>query len=939
LVANALLYGGVIAGFSLVLVGAWWVFGPGPRRVRAYNRAQRELRQGRWQDALTIVKALQTGRLSLAWQGRLRSAEGECHHAAAEKLLREKDYEESLRHFQTATELLRLDGAERRSRVVDFMLADVRQQFAACKSATDNQAVQALIARVLRVQSPCPEATFWQGLCHVREGNLEAAMTALLASHEDGGKRCLDPPLYLGTLRIRTGRVQEGLRMLGEANRVESTCPLVSLELGVGMVAANGDSALASRALQRALGPRGLAPLAKQPQRLWTDTFPEGRSYVQRLAARYPFTCPVFGSDVAAIARQGEYALAQAEYRQAHFREAADRYARLLQDEPPSAPLLRGLGLSLARLELYDQAYKHLRAALDMDEAQDPLAAGYLALCGALGRPIRAEDRARNVEWAIGLLGRYDLPGNAEWARINSAVFAAARALEIPVSREDQERLCEALRSVDATDAEAASAYDHLAASFPEAVRPEYAWLYCRAAQLHGVTSSQDMELFGRTFREEDAARAFFAARQWEISETAYTYLERCAAQRPGHFPEEFGPGYPLRGEAMLVDRSEQLEAADHADAALAAADVLARLAPSSVRAHDRLAQLHYRRGDLDRTASFLMRCQELAPADPRPAIKRAIVEQQRGNATERDNAIRHGLDSSRGKQRAAVAYFGARLALASVGLVETSAPTARPVSLEDSPLPTNAGEARAVDWNRAKDLLQIAVKEDPGHVEALAALAMSLAASDDRPGLVELARHVGAVETREARFHYLAAVCHLAADDYSGVLEACRRARATADSTLAVECEYLEGWAHWRLGDDSAAAMAFGKVAHSPSSPSADVARALAAHLAFARRDYDSAAASWQVIAQQRRAEWGLDEPLRQTIFLSALTALHAERFEEAAEKFREGGRLGLRDRRLGSLLTLSLVKAGQQILYKFGDASEGGVNPVSALETGWPE
>ena len=52
---------------------------------------------------------------------------------------------------------------------------------------------------------------------------------------------------------------------------------------------------------------------------------------------------------------------------------------------------------------------------------------------------------------------------------------------------------------------------------------------------------------------------------------------------------------------------------------------------------------------------------------------------------------------------------------------------------------------------------------------------------------------------------------------------------------------------------------------------------------------------------------------------------ALHAEHFAAAADKLREAGRLGSRDRRLGSLLTLSLIKAGQRALYEGrGDLAE---------------
>jgi hypothetical protein len=173
-------------------------------------------------------------------------------------------------------------------------------------------------------------------------------------------------------------------------------------------------------------------------------------------------------------------------------------------------------------------------------------------------------------------------------------------------------------------------------------------------------------------------------------------------------------------------------------------------------------------------------------------------------------------------------------------------------------------------------------------------------------------------VETAEARFHYLAAVCHLAATDYPRAIEACRRAQPTADAALAVECEYVAGWAHLERGDETAAAVSFENVGRCSTSPSAELARALAARLALGREDYYSATELWKAIEPQRRTEWGLEEPLRQTVFLSALTALHAGQFAEAGEKFREAGQLGLRDRRMGELLVLSLVKAGQRLLYQ---------------------
>src|SRR5262249_52391742 len=153
---------------------------------------------------------------------------------------------------------------------------------------------------------------------------------------------------------------------------------------------------------------------------------------------------------------------------------------------------------------------------------QDPkhhLTAGYLALCGALGKPTQEDDRPRNVAWAIRLLSRFPITGDAEWARICSAVFAAARDLALPVGVEDQLRLCNLLASVNATDPAAAAAYDHLAATFADWVRPEYAWLYCRAAQQHGFAGQRDLDLFARTFQADavEGARAFFRERGWDL--------------------------------------------------------------------------------------------------------------------------------------------------------------------------------------------------------------------------------------------------------------------------------------------------------------------------------------------------------------------------------------------------------------------------------------
>src|SRR5262249_10819214 len=158
------------------------------------------------------------------------------------------------------------------------------------------------------------------------------------------------------------------------------------------------------------------------------------------------------------------------------------------------------------------------------------------------------------------------------------------------LAAEDQERLCDTLAAVHAADLAAAAAYAQVAATFPDAVKPIYAWLYCQAARVHGVSTDQDLDLFARTFRDSGAARACFTARGWDFGEVEYTYLERCAARRPGVLPEELGPDYAVKGEAFLLERSRQEEEAGRGDGAITVGEVLLRLLPTSTAGHDRLA-------------------------------------------------------------------------------------------------------------------------------------------------------------------------------------------------------------------------------------------------------------------------------------------------------------------------------------------------------------
>jgi tetratricopeptide (TPR) repeat protein len=897
-----------LVAFFLLACGAglYLLVGPGPVRSRAYHRARRALEQGEWRTALASIEALQSARLPPAWQDKLRSLAGEGRQAATDAALKEKQYEEAMEQSLQAASLLGTPEADARARVVDAMLAESRRLFSAGPDAND-ETLQ-LLGRVLALQSPCPEARFWQALCFYRRGEVDLALAGLTTAYEQAGKTAIDPAFYLGAVLHKVGRTQEGLRYLGEANRVDAGCPFVTWQMGVSLIASGGDSGLALRALQRALGTRGLPLWSHAPQRAWVEAFPEGRSYVRRLAAKYPYVCPVLGGDLNALILEGQFALAQAHYRQGGFQEAADLFNKLLQNTAPTPALLRAFGLALARLGRYDQAYKPLRTALEQEEPKDPYTAAYLALCGAMAPPRQPEDKPKNVAWAVRLLARYVPAGDAELAGILSTVHAEARALQLPLSAEEETQLCDVLASVAAVDAPSAQAYTHLAVAYPESVKPIHAWLYTHAASVHDLHGERDLDLFARTFRDPAPAREYFAQRQWNFDDAEYTYLKRSAAVSPGRFPEPLGPDYAARGEEFLLTRSRAEEAAGRKDAALECVEVLLRLAPPSLEGHDRLACLHYRNGNMDRAAALLAGWHRLNPVDHWPLIRQAIIEQQRGNAQARADAIDQALGLTRGRQRAAIAFLGARLALQAAFGRNKGADEAKEKNAESAP-PNPEALAQAAA------LLQSCLHEDPNHIEALWKLAAVRSAAGDRPALAAQAAAMDRPSVTDARFHYLGAICYLAARDYAKAVELGQRA-AAGDATLTAESHYVMAWAHLHLNNGDAARQSLMKAA-AAGTPSATYARALLGQQSFARSAYDEAIRWWNQIDPRRRAEWKLDEPLRQTVLLAGLTAYEKGKYELAAERIREAGRLGLRDRRLGSLLTLALVKAGQRLLF----------------------
>src|SRR5437667_11909304 len=87
LLLSLLIYGS-LALFP-VLLGVLYLWGGrGPRRRRAYRRAQRALQVKSWRDGLAAVECIKgLGRLPARWEQRVREVEGECQRLAGDDAL------------------------------------------------------------------------------------------------------------------------------------------------------------------------------------------------------------------------------------------------------------------------------------------------------------------------------------------------------------------------------------------------------------------------------------------------------------------------------------------------------------------------------------------------------------------------------------------------------------------------------------------------------------------------------------------------------------------------------------------------------------------------------------------------------------------------------------------------------------------------------------
>jgi Flp pilus assembly protein TadD/TolA-binding protein len=887
--------------------GLWWLWGSGPRCWRAQRRVRQQLAAGDWQKALDTVQQLAERPWSSRQRRQVQELQAACYLAASQACLTARQFDTALTYGLQAARLRGQDEGPVRRRVAAAMLAQARLLFTAPPALSRDAAVQ-LLQEVLRLWPDCAEAPFWLGLCALHAGQGEEARRWLQAAAQaappakDQTPLPPDPCWYLGGICLRQGQPREALRWLTEANRRAENNPFILALLGVALIEAQADVRIAVRTLQRSLGSQGREAGRAACARAWRQGWPS-TSYVSGLAAEHPFVCPLWGENGLELWRVARLALGEGLLRLGQDSAAAEVFQQLLDEGALSRPVLRGLGLALARQERYDQAFKHLRAAYEL-QPEDPWVAGYLALCAARGKPLRPEDRPHNLAWAVGLLTQYPPQQNEEWLALVRAVFREAQTSGVSATETQQRYLCDLLAAHRVTDPEAAEAYLQLYHQDPDHFPARYAWLYCRAAAQHGLDSAAALALFARTFAEEAEARAFYAAQGWDFEEVSYYYLALAAEHAPGQFPAALGPEAQRRGAALLWQRSRQQEAAGQLVAARQTLRVLQRLAPTDAHATEELARLSYRLGEENEALAVLQTWARQDENNPLPWLRQAGIYFQQAQRAAGCEALRQALRRCSGRQQALVALAGARLLIASC------------LRHQDYlALQTDLG-ASALAW------LEDCLRQEPGQPEAWLWSAALRALRHDWEGLAAQAPTRDTDETNPY-FHFLAALCHLAAGNEAALQAAC--ARVHGEAVLEKEKDYLLALFHGRRQDWDKARPFLERLARQEGSPSCALARALLGQLHYFQGAYASAASWWQHVTPAQRQHWQLDRPLAGSLFLAGLEALHQGRSPDAVRCWRQCQQLGWPEaQRLTPLLARALFQAGVQLLGKDPALSE---------------
>ena len=282
----------------------------------------------------------------------------------------------------------------------------------------------------------------------------------------------------------------------------------------------------------------------------------------------------------------------------------------------------------------------------------------------------------------------------------------------------------------------AAAAYAYLAATFPEAVQADPR-LAVRpgghASQADSAAATRDLDLFARTFRDPSRPAHVFRAAAVEFRRRRI-HLSRAQppSVAPGRFPEPLGPTTRRRARRSCWRARRRRRTAGRKDAALDSVEVL----------------LSWRRRACRGTTAWPVcttaaatwtgrpRCWPAGTASTRPITGRWSARRSSSSSAatpqRRAEAIDRALGLTQGRQRAAVAFLGARLAI--------QAGFRRRNGEETHEKNTDAAPPDPAALAHAAKLLQECLSHDPNHVDALWCLAAVRSASGDREGLASQA-------------------------------------------------------------------------------------------------------------------------------------------------------------------------------------------------------
>jgi tetratricopeptide (TPR) repeat protein len=890
---------GTLTFCSAFFIGALlWVIRPGgvpiltliSPRERSLRQARRELAAGDWQAAFTTAGQLRNPkRPDSRFDQRVQNFEGDCLYCAAELALQGRRYAEALELMRGAGDRLGLPEAEFDKRIEDLLLAELRRRLASDPAANE---IRRLAQEVMRVRAGHPEASFWLGLHHLHAGRTDSAMAVLRDALADS--EVPDSALYLGAILLKADQAAQAIECLRHAAQIAPDCPTVLAQYGAAIIATNGDAVTAVHALEIATGPEGLSKYARTPTQMWNTL--GSQSWLAALVRKTPVACPLGLDRIEESLATARRFLAVALERSDRASDAAAIYLQAFSAGDHSLDVRKGLGLALARAGSYDEALAHLQAAYERENPPSSSTIGLLALTLSRSTTARTADHVRQVQQALNVLTALDVRDDPEWAGIARDVVEEAKNADVDLTPAHRLALARAFAVADAFDPIALETYDRLGQD-AETIPLEIAAAYVRAAVEFGTCGNNDENLFNRAFRERETLKRLFADRKWDFGKAERLYLERWVQRHPGRYPDAPGLLYGAIAERILIDEWRRHVTVGRTEEGRSTLDLAFRLGPTRALTLDRLAEQADRRGDRIDVMQYLETWVKHHPHDPRPLVRRALLDRREGRASEALEQLTDACGIATGPQRGKLLLMTARIALA------------------------------AKNYDAAAELFEQArllAPQDSEPITGLAALALQRRDYDKLASLAPLFDQGGSQNPVRS---LLACVSFaLAGEEVRAAVEL---AVAASEPTLTAEANYLRTVILiWQDQNDEARAS-LETVTLAPGQ-SREGIQAIHGLLAWKAGEYADTLLAWGDLSAERRAEWNLDRHYATAAFMYGAAAVTAEKPAEALEWIRQARENGFKHDQLAVLEAWLRQRVGQPCA--------GDVEQIRQLEVALP-